>query len=181
MNAQRRLTGRLQRGSSVIEFALTLPVLLAIVLGTIDFGRAIQFNNVLVGMSREAANLAARTSDDPTYIITAVSEAATPLVMSTNGVVYLTTLVGKADGSGVVTGQSRSTTGKTSIGSSVYACPRWGADGACIVPTPGPVVRLSIALTSGEVVHVAEVAYDFDPITGFVMTSTKRLYSQAIL
>jgi len=181
MNALRRHPGRLQRGASIIEFALTLPVLLALVLGVVDFGRVIQFNNVLVGMSREAANLAARTSDDPAYIITAVTEAATPLVMTSNGVVYLTTLVGQADGSGVVTGQSRSTAGKTSIGSRVYGCPRWSADGSCIVPSPGPVVRISIPLASGEVVHVAEVAYDFDPIAGFVMTSTQRLYSQAIL
>ncbi|MCX7056995.1 MAG: pilus assembly protein [Proteobacteria bacterium] len=164
-----------------MELALVLPVLLAMVLGVIDFGRALQFNNVLVGMAREAANLAARTSDDPAYIITAINDASAPLDMPTSGMIFLTTVVGRADGSGTVTAQSRAVSGKAGISSRIYTCPGWAGGGICNVPAPAPVVRLSVALETGEVVHVAEVLYDFDPIVGYVMNGTKQLYSLALL
>jgi Flp pilus assembly protein TadG len=183
MSARRRsssFVGR-ERGSSLVELALVLPVMLAIVLGGIDYGRALQFNNVLVGMAREAANLAARTSDDPSYIVTAVNDAAAPLDMPNSGMVYLTTVTGRADGSGVITGQNRAVSGKTTIPSRIYVCGSWAAGGVCNVPTPAPVVNLSVALTAGEVVHLAEVAYDFQPIAGFTMTTTQHLYSLAML
>jgi Flp pilus assembly protein TadG len=181
MSSYCAIARRAQCGGSLIELALVLPVLLTIVLGVIDFGRALQFNNVLVGMAREAANLAARTSDDPAYIITAINGASAPLEMSTSGMVFLTTVVGRADGSGTVTAQSRAVSGKAGIASRIYACPGWAGGGICNVPVPAPVIRLSVALDAGEVVHVAEVLYDFDPIVGYVMNGTKQLYSLALL
>ena len=49
------------RGNTLIEFALVLPILLLLIFGVVDYGRAIQFANILTGISGESANLAART------------------------------------------------------------------------------------------------------------------------
>lgn len=48
-----------KRGQSLIEFALVLPILLLVVFGITEFGRAIMVKNVLHTASREGARLAA--------------------------------------------------------------------------------------------------------------------------
>ncbi len=60
-------TGLLQtianiRGNAVIEFALTLPILLLVVFGITELGRAIMTKNVLSTASREGARLASVSS-----------------------------------------------------------------------------------------------------------------------
>lgn len=47
------------RGSVAVEFALVLPVLLLILFGVIDFGRALNAQIELTGAAREGARLAA--------------------------------------------------------------------------------------------------------------------------
>jgi Flp pilus assembly protein TadG len=47
------------RGTVAVEFALVLPVLLLIVFGIIDFGRALNAQIVLTGAAREGVRLAA--------------------------------------------------------------------------------------------------------------------------
>jgi Flp pilus assembly protein TadG len=47
------------RGSVAVEFALVLPVLLLIVFGIVDFGRALNAQIVLTGAAREGVRLAA--------------------------------------------------------------------------------------------------------------------------
>ena len=47
------------RGSAAVEFALVVPVLLLIVFGIIDFGRALNAQIALTGAAREGARLAA--------------------------------------------------------------------------------------------------------------------------
>jgi Flp pilus assembly protein TadG len=47
------------RGTAAVEFALVLPVLLLIVFGIIDFGRALNAQISLTGAAREGVRLAA--------------------------------------------------------------------------------------------------------------------------
>ncbi len=47
------------RGTAAVEFALVLPVLLLIVFGIIDFGRALNAQIELTGAAREGVRLAA--------------------------------------------------------------------------------------------------------------------------
>ena len=49
-----------ERGQSLIEFALLGPILVILLLGLVEFGRAIDSTHSLTTLSREAANLAAR-------------------------------------------------------------------------------------------------------------------------
>ncbi len=48
-----------KRGQSLVEFALVLPILLLVLFGITEFGRAIMVTNVLNTASREGARLAA--------------------------------------------------------------------------------------------------------------------------
>jgi Flp pilus assembly protein TadG len=50
---------RRDRGTAAVEFALVLPVLLLIVFGIIDFGRALNAQITLTGAAREGVRLAA--------------------------------------------------------------------------------------------------------------------------
>jgi len=54
-----RYIGRNNRGNAVIEFALVLPILLLVLFGITEFGRAIMTKNMLFTASREGARLAA--------------------------------------------------------------------------------------------------------------------------
>jgi len=59
MNRQRPGTGDRDRGATAVEFALLLPVLLFLVCGLIDFGRALNAQITLTQAAREGARLAA--------------------------------------------------------------------------------------------------------------------------
>jgi len=47
------------RGQSLVEFTLVLPVLLLLLIGIAEFGRAWMTRNILTGASREAVRIAA--------------------------------------------------------------------------------------------------------------------------
>jgi Flp pilus assembly protein TadG len=62
MIGRRRLGAahRDEHGQSLVEIALTLPILLLIVLGTVDIGRTFSFKLAITNAAREAAIHAAR-------------------------------------------------------------------------------------------------------------------------
>ena len=60
MRAERiRKTQENEKGQSLVEFALVVPLLLLLVIGIAEFGRAWMAQNVLTGAVREAARIAA--------------------------------------------------------------------------------------------------------------------------
>jgi hypothetical protein len=166
----------------MIEFALVLPILIVLVLGVIDFSRAIQFNNVLVSLTREGANLAARTTEDPRNIVTVLMDTASPLQMSTDGMMYITKLVGRPDGRAWVEQQyTRRTGGKTTLVSKLWACQDGFQEGVCKMPSPRPHIALSVRLEPGETVFAVEAFYDYTLFTRYVISNDPRLYSLTIL
>lgn len=56
-----KLLRRTDRGSAIIEAALTLPILLLVVFGITEFGRALMTTNVLTQAAREGARVVAVT------------------------------------------------------------------------------------------------------------------------
>lgn len=46
-----------QRGTGIVEMALVLPILLLLVVGTLDFGRAIYVRNALANAARDGARI----------------------------------------------------------------------------------------------------------------------------
>ena len=53
-----RLGVRSSRGQSLVEFAIVLPVILLIVLGIIDFGRAYNYKNDETSLANQALRYA---------------------------------------------------------------------------------------------------------------------------
>ena len=58
-----RFLGRSERGASLVEFALVVPVLLALVMGIIEFGWLFNGWITITGSAREGARLAAVGKD----------------------------------------------------------------------------------------------------------------------
>jgi Flp pilus assembly protein TadG len=62
------------RGQSVIEFAIVLPLLLALVFGITEFGRALWTVNVMTSAAREGVRVAVVTGPDWTRVDNRVRE-----------------------------------------------------------------------------------------------------------
>ena len=65
------------RGQSLVEFAIALPVLLAIVIGIFEFGMAWNQRQVITNAAREGARVAVLPSMDDTDVENAVSNYLT--------------------------------------------------------------------------------------------------------
>ena len=75
-------------GQSMIELAMILPILLLLCFGAAELSHAILFNNILINMSREGANLASRTTQSPQFIIDALNHTSAPLEMEAKGMLH---------------------------------------------------------------------------------------------
>jgi Flp pilus assembly protein TadG len=83
----RRFVGS-ERAAALVEFAIVLPILLLIVFGIVDFGRALYTANNLTSAVREGARLAStQITPDPTVAgsKTAVSNAVSSYVVAFGG------------------------------------------------------------------------------------------------
>lgn len=184
------------QGQSLIELALLLPfILLVLVFGVIDYARAIQFNNILVAMSREGANLASRTSETPQNIIRALINTAEPLVMGTRGRVYITQIMGRkvvptcVDSPPTfcttypqVQAQTRAITGASTLPSKVWTCAAgWNSSGGCNSVPANASATLPMTLKDGEEVYAVETLYDYTVLVSYVMSTAPKLYSLTVL
>jgi len=68
---------REQRGASVVEFALVLPLLIALVIGIAEFGHAFQVKSTLSAAARESARTMALQNNAAQARVTARSAAGT--------------------------------------------------------------------------------------------------------
>lgn len=89
------------RGTSAVEFALVLPILLILVMGIIEFGRAYNMETTVSGAAREAARVMAVQNDPAAARAAAKSAAAnlqlidtqiviTPVTCTTNATTTVT-------------------------------------------------------------------------------------------
>jgi Flp pilus assembly protein TadG len=72
----RRLRG--ERGAELVEFALTFPLLLLVILGIIDFGFLFQRYEVLTNAAREGARIAALPGYSAADVSTRVNQFLAP-------------------------------------------------------------------------------------------------------
>lgn len=73
----RPLRARNDRGQSLAELALILPILLALVVGIFEFGRSWNAYQVLTNAAREGARLAVISTSDEAAVRGVVSDALT--------------------------------------------------------------------------------------------------------
>ena len=196
------------QGSSLVELAIILPVLLMLALGVVDFARTIQFNNILVAMSREGANLASRTTASPQQIIIALENTANPLAMPAHGMVYITQITGThkinscVDASPTycncatypkVTMQTRAIPPATPndaalLPSQVWPCPTSfsASDGSCNNSSSWSdpaqtTAALPMTLCGGQTIYAVETLYNYQVIVKYVMKTGPKLYSLTAL
>jgi len=188
MRRQVRLKRRFHSaGQSMIELALILPILLLLGFGGSELSHAILYNNMLINMSREGANLASRTTQSPQFIIDALNHTSAPLKMETQGMMLITRVKGVDAGSGVIVAvvdeQYRAVHGNALLASRLWTCPQWGASGNCVLPSAiaTRVVTLPFVLGLGYEVHVVEALYHYTPLTYLFLTTSPELYSVTLL
>lgn len=181
---------RRQHGVAVIEFAIFLPFLLFLIMAVADFARGLQANMVVINLSRESANLAARSkmqlTDNSQAIMRAVAASAPPLDMNTRGMLYITKLMGYKDSSGAITTvvleQYRWDDSVNNLGfrvsgyapaSKLWSCASWNSTtGACNNIATGDnaprITLMSGQLFEGEIIYAAESYYRFNMLFGNV-------------
>lgn len=140
-------------GQALIEFATVALFLIVLVMGLIDFGRAIMIRQVMASVSREGSNLASRGTST-TNALAAVIGSAQPLNITQKGFVIMTTVL--RDNAGVV----RITTQQSQGGQ--VATSKIGA-GVGTVLTAAPFNGL--LPPTNQTMVVTEVFYNFAPVT----------------
>lgn len=75
--ARFKLRGRSERGAALLETALTLPLLLLVCVGILEFGRAYQTWQVLTNAAREGARIAVLPGMDDAAVRSRVREYMT--------------------------------------------------------------------------------------------------------
>jgi Flp pilus assembly protein TadG len=146
-------------GQALIEFSLVTVLLLVLIFGAIDFGRAIYLRQVMINLSRETANLEARGSGATTMDImtnalgAAVQEGAPLDLISSTGKVIITSIFNS--NSVFIVSQQYST--GTLAGAVSVVGPN-GVNTAATMPSSG-------ILPTNRTLYVAEIYYQFFPIT----------------
>jgi hypothetical protein len=81
-----------QRGATLVELALLLPILVVMVLGIIDFGRLIHARLVMTNVSREGGSIGSRADQAGNQrLITALQHSAAPFTISgADGRIFIT-------------------------------------------------------------------------------------------
>jgi Flp pilus assembly protein TadG len=98
-----RTRGHRERGAAAVEFALVLPILLLLVFGIAEFGRAYYIQTTLSGAAREGVRIMA-LQDDADEAEATTKAAATGLALTNDQIsVTPTTCSGTTAGTATVT------------------------------------------------------------------------------
>jgi len=150
---------------------LILPLLLLIALPLTDLARAIQADTILVNISREGANIAARGASIDTIssqnLMNALASTTPPLNMPAHGMMYISKIMGHQQGGFIrnIMLEQYHWKGNSSYlpSSQVSHCSLW-SDGKCnsidlnpdLAPTADVMTGL---LADGQVIYAVEVFY----------------------
>jgi len=138
-----------RRGQDLVELVLTLPILLIVAFGILEFGALLDLGQSMSGLSREGANIAARgVSLDSVVEVTAANGASWSL--SSRGSVIASRLIVKR-GTPTVAEQR-------SIGG-LGASSRVGVNGGIATAYQGG------GLVDGQTYYVVEVFLPYHPFT----------------
>ena len=159
-----------ESGQAAVEFAMVVTLALVILFAIIDFGRALNYMQVMVGLTRQGSNLASRGTS-LAKSAAAVVGGSSPLNLGSNGEVIVTS-VATLNRVNVITGQA-------SQGG--IPCTSKIGQGVGKPATVPPAT--ATMLQNGQTIFITEVCYSYKPITplgNFVkMIMPSRLYEAA--
>jgi hypothetical protein len=150
-----------------MEFALILPILIIMVMATVDFGRLIQTRLIISNVSREGGSIAARQTVVDTSLITVLKESGKPLnLIGADGKIIITRIKSGVSAAApnptIATQNSRGSVARSStisagsanlgLGSTIYN---------------HLVFRTANATSDISEVTVVEVFFKYRPITPF--------------
>ena len=160
-----------QRGDAMVEFALIIPVLVALLVGTFEVTHLVRTQQKMERVAGMVGNLVARaeshTEENFQACFDAASQFAWPHDLFENGNVIVTSIVGQeADENPTVLWQQVSEDGVTVES-------RIGSPGKAAT-LPG-----GLGIDEGQGLIVTEVYFDYTPRLAAQMFPARRLYMQA--
>ncbi|MCL9781277.1 pilus assembly protein [Vibrio sp. S4M6] len=165
------------KGMAAVEMTLVTPIIFLFLVGVWELTEMIQANTIITNISREGANLVSRSSSQtPQQVMEIVSTTSSPLDLESDGVIYISQVIGQAGGDPYLNRQYKWLDFGLNTDSEVWGgCTNWDAEGECELPDEienKPVLTgFPINLDDGEAAYVVEVFYDYTPLTDWVYDS----------
>ena len=156
-----------QTGQAMFELALLVPLLCLVMFAIIEYGRALNYEQKLVDLSRQGSNMASRGTALATAAST-VAQNSAPLNVAGAGEVIITS-VARVNNVDTITGQASS--GPLGVSSKIGT----GVGSRATVPTTADDIFTN---NSGQTVYITEIYYPLQQITpigrmwGLVLPST---------
>ncbi len=161
---------RSDRANVAVEFALALPVLLAMLLASAELGRFVLLNQKIDRVATTMSDLVARvetiSEDDLDDIFLAASHVAAPFDLTDRGRVVISSVT-NPDGDGATIAWQRAGGGSFLTSSDI------GLEGELAELADEFNVR------EGETVIVSEVFFDFEPFLSETIVSPRVVYRRA--
>lgn len=155
---------REQRGIAAIELAVALPILMSMLLGTVEFGRYVLLNQKLQNAASSAADFATRedtiSAAGLNDIFSATRQIISPFELALNGNLVVSA-VGRDGGDPPTVLWQSNGTGELEVSSNLGA------------PGSTAVLPETFAMDNDETAIIVEIFYQYEPwLSGIIPGST---------